>query len=138
VEWLNPENARNAQLLVKAGDAFRLGLSEPQTSAQVTLPDGTVRKLALDSTANEVIFGDTFRQGVYHLRVGTNEATFCVDLLDGDESNIKPKVELQLGKYTKVSASTTHRANMELWRTIAAIALGVLLFEWWYYHRRTV
>ncbi len=37
-----------------------------------------------------------------------------------------------------VSATTLHRANMELWRTIAAIALCVLMFEWWYYHRRTV
>jgi hypothetical protein len=27
---------------------------------------------------------------------------------------------------------------MELWRTIATLGLVVLLFEWWYYHRRTV
>jgi len=30
------------------------------------------------------------------------------------------------------------RANMELWRTIAALGLLMLLAEWWYYHRRTV
>ena len=59
-------------------------------------------------------------------------------LLDAAESNIKPRDELQLGKYTHVSATTLHRTNMELWRTIAAVALAVLLFEWWYYHRRTV
>jgi len=29
------------------------------------------------------------------------------------------------------------RANLEIWRWIAAFGLAVLLFEWWYYHRRT-
>jgi len=46
--------------------------------------------------------------------------------------------ELSFGKFARVSATSVHRANMELWRTIAAVALAVLLFEWWYYHRRTV
>ena len=40
VDWLNPANARSGQLLVKAGDPFRLALTEPVTSAQITLPGG--------------------------------------------------------------------------------------------------
>ncbi len=138
VDWLNPANARSGQLLVRAGDAFRLGLADPVTTGQITLPDGTTEPLKIDPKANEFVFGETFRQGVYHLRLGTNDTIFCVDLLDNAESNIKPRDELTLGKYSTVSATTLRRANMELWRTIAAIALAVLLFEWWYYHRRTV
>jgi Ca-activated chloride channel family protein len=138
VEWLNPASARSDQLLVKAGDPFRLALTEPRASAQVTLPDGATKNLALDASANELVFGDTYKQGVYRLRLGTNDTVFCVDLLDAAESDIKPRDALQLGQYTKVSATTTKRANMELWRTIAALGLLVLLGEWWYYHRRTV
>ena len=138
VEWLDPSSARNSQLLVKAGDPFRLALLEPASSAQVTLPDGATKTLKVDPTANELVFGETSRQGVYRLRLGTNDTVFCVNLLDAAESNIKPRDELQLGKYTKVSATTKQRANMELWRTIASIGLLVLLAEWWYYHRRTV
>jgi hypothetical protein len=138
VEWLDPASARNGQLVVKAGDPFRLALLEPASSAQVTLPDGATKSLKLDPTANELVFGDTSRQGVYRLRLGTNDTVFCVNLLDAAESNIKPRDELQLGKYTKVSATTKQRANMELWRTIASVGLLVLLAEWWYYHRRTV
>jgi Ca-activated chloride channel family protein len=137
-DWLNPANARNSQLLVHAGDPFRLSLSESVTSAQITMPDNTSRKLKVDAKAKEIVFGETFRQGIYRLRTGTNDTTFCVNLLDAAESNIKPRDELKLGKYSQVSATTLHRANMELWRWIAAIALVVLLFEWWYYHRRTV
>ena len=138
VEWLNPANAKGGQLLVKAGDPFRLGLAEPVSSAQITLPSGQTKSITIDPKANEFAFGDTFKQGTYRVRLGTNDTVFCVDLLDAAESNIKPRDELQLGKYTKVTATTMQRANMELWRTIAALGLLVLLGEWWYYHRRTV
>ena len=94
--------------------------------------------MAIDPTANEFVFGETYKQGVYRLRIGTNDMTFCVNLLDAAESNIKPRDELQLGKYTKVRATSMQRTNMELWRTIAGLALVMLMVEWWYYHRRTV
>ena len=136
-DWLNPATERNRRLLVRAGDPFRLGLAQPVASAQITLPNGRTESLKVDTNANEIVFGDTFHEGVYRLKAGTNDTAFCVALLDTDESNIKPREELQFGKYARVSATTLHRANMELWRTLAAIALGVLMFEWWYYHRRT-
>jgi len=135
VEWLSPSTG---QLLVKAGEPFRLALSHPETSAQVTVPGGVTRTITLDPKANEFVFGDTGKQGTYRLHIGTNDMTFCVDLLDKDESDIKPHDEIQLGKYTKVIATTKQRTNMELWRTIACAGLLMLLVEWWYYHRRTV
>ena len=138
VEWLNPANAKGGQLLVKAGDPFRLALAHSETSAEVTLPSGVKKILSIDPKANEFVFGDTYKQGAYHLRLGTNEMVFCVDLLDAAESNIQPRDELQLGKYSKVTATTLQRTNMELWRTIAGFGLAMLLVEWWYYHRRTV
>jgi len=138
VEWLNPANAKNAQLVVKPGDPFRLALTHPEKSAAVTTPAGTTKNIELDANANELVYGDTFKQGVYRIRLSTNEVTFCSDLLDSAESNIKPRDELQLGEHTKVTATTMQRTNMELWRTIASIGLVVLMIEWWYYHRRTV
>jgi hypothetical protein len=33
VDWLNPANAKNSQLLIKAGDPFRLALAEPVKKA---------------------------------------------------------------------------------------------------------
>jgi Ca-activated chloride channel homolog len=137
VEWLNPANEKSAQLLVKPGDAFRLPLAEPEKAAQVTLPDGQSRSIDVDPKANEFVFGDTLKQGVYKLKIGTNDLMFCADLLDAAESNIKPRDELQLGKHTTITATTMQRTNMELWRTIASVALLMLLVEWWYYHRRT-
>lgn len=138
VDWLNPANSKSSELLVHAGDPFRLGLTEPTASAEVTLPDGKVKQLPVDPKANEIVFGETFKQGTYHLKAGTNVSVFCVDLLDAAESNIKPRDSIALGTFSAVKATTLHRTNLELWRSIAIAALAILLFEWWYYHRRTV
>ncbi|MBU6402898.1 MAG: VWA domain-containing protein [Verrucomicrobia bacterium] len=137
IEWLNPASARAGQLLVRAGEPFRLALTQPLTNGSVTLPDGAVRKLAADPKAREVVFGDTARRGIYRVSLGTNQFEFCANVLDAAETDTIPRAELKLGKYAKVAATTVRRASVELWRWIAAGALGVLLLEWWWYHKRT-
>ncbi len=138
VDWLNPANTQSAQRQLRPGDAFRLALLHPEKSAEITYPGGATKSLPLEAAANEIVFGDTGKQGIYRMHVGTNDVAFCVNLMDAAESNITPRDELQLGKYTKITATTMKRANMELWRTLAVLGLLVLLGEWWYFHRRTV
>jgi Ni,Fe-hydrogenase I cytochrome b subunit len=43
-----------------------------------------------------------------------------------------------MGKFNTVASTEVHRANIEIWRWLAGLALAVLMFEWWYYHKRTV
>ncbi|HEX3720531.1 MAG TPA: BatA and WFA domain-containing protein [Verrucomicrobiae bacterium] len=137
VDWLNPASTKSRQLLLHAGEPFRYAPARPVDSVEVTLPGGAKEKIATAGN-REILFGDTTRQGTYHLRAGTNEAAFCVNVLDAGESNIKPRDELQLGKFNKVGATEVKQASVEIWHWIAAGALAVLMFEWWYYHRRTV
>jgi hypothetical protein len=121
VDWLNPSAAKSEQFTVRAGDPLRFRFPQPVVGAD----------------AREVVFGDTGRQGTYRLKAGTNDVTFCVNLLDSTESNITPREELPFGRYAKTTASTVKRANVELWRWIALAGLALLLFEWWYYNKRT-
>jgi len=137
IGWLNPAAAKSEQLMLHAGEPFRFALSQSAASAEVTLPGGAKETIALNGN-REIIFGHTDRQGTYHLRAGTNDMAFCVNVLDSAESNTKPRDELQLGKFNKVDATEVKQASVEIWRWIAAAALAVLMFEWWYYHRRTV
>jgi hypothetical protein len=137
VDWLNPASANASHLMVKAGQAFRMSLQQPASHFEVTKPDGTKRDVQLGGETRELVFGDTGLHGIYRLKAGTNEVTFCVNVMDPTESNITPREELSLGRYQKVSASSVKRANLELWRWIAAAGLAVLLFEWWFYHKRT-
>jgi hypothetical protein len=138
VDWLNPASQNTSQLQIQAGKPFRLNLYQTIAAATVTWPDGREENLPLAPDSREVVFGNTTQQGIYQLKAGTNETVFCVNLLDADESSIRPKDELPLGKYEQVAATTLKQANLELWRWIALGGLLVLLFEWWYYHKRTV
>ena len=137
IEWLDPSAVNMSQFMVRCGEAFRFRTSQPVTQAQLTEPGGATMPLAAEANGRDIIFSDTTKQGVYRLQAGTNAVTFCVNLLDAAESNIKPRDELPFGKYAKVGATKFRRANQELWRWIAACGVGVLLFEWWYYHKRT-
>jgi hypothetical protein len=137
IECLNHSASRSAELMVRAGEPFRFPLEQSIAKAELTTSDGERRTLAVEPGARELIIGETHRQGVYKLSAGTNEVTFCVNLLDAAESNLTPREELPFGKYSKVAATAVKRANVELWRWLAAIALAFLLFEWWYYHKRT-
>ena len=137
VDWLNPATINASQLSVQSGNPFRLATEETVATAQIKLPDGSVRPCAVNAARGEIIFSDTARQGVYQLTAGTNTVSFCVNLLDAKESDTTPKSELNFGKYAKVTSTTVRRASLEIWRWIAAAALAVLMFEWWYYHRRT-
>jgi hypothetical protein len=136
VEWLNPASIGN-QLLLSPGKAFRWSLPNGIATAQITGPDGRPRPVKVEPDARELVITDTLQQGIYHVKAGTNSVTFCVNLLDANESRIAPKAELPLGKYGGVQATTMKRANAELWRWIAGAGMAVLLFEWWWYHKRT-
>ncbi len=137
VEWLSPSAINASQLTVRSGEPFRLALAEKTTGAVITTPDGSKVTVPVDPARGEVLFGATARQGIYRLQAGTNEVSFCVNLTDATESNLEPKSELRFGKYSKAAAIDFRNTNLEIWRWIALGALAVLLFEWWYYHRRT-
>lgn len=137
VDWLNPATERAMMLAVKAGDPFRLALPDTMQSAEITLPDGTKRTREIDNNRKELLFGETQKQGIYKVAAGTNQIAFCVNLLDNLETDTTPRPEIQFGSYAKVASSTTRQANLEFWRWFALTAFMILMFEWWYYHRRT-
>lgn len=138
LEWLNPSSGNASQMTIKAGEPLRLSLDDVSSAAQVTGPDGVTRTISLEKDTREIVFGDTTKQGIYKLRAGTNDLSFCVNLMDAAESDIRPRDELPIGKFgAGIAATKVQRANTELWRWIALAGLAVLLFEWWWYHKRT-
>ena len=139
VEWLNPSAAKHEQFAVRAGEAFRYRFAQPVERAELSRPDGTKEAVELRDEGREVVIGQTSRRGVYRLAAGTNDVTFCVNLLDAAESDIAPREGISAGRfdqYAKADAGLK-RANVELWRWIVLAGLALLLFEWWYYNKRT-
>ncbi|HEY1171231.1 MAG TPA: VWA domain-containing protein [Verrucomicrobiae bacterium] len=138
MDWLNPQQTDASQFTLQAGTAFRQPLFATVDSATVTLPKGDKKEVKLGEQAKEFIWGETYRVGSYKVNHGTNEMAFTVNLMDPAESDITPRSQVPVGAAGSVTATNSIRANLEYWRWFVMAALGVLLFEWWYYHRRTV
>ncbi|MCP5517306.1 MAG: VWA domain-containing protein [Verrucomicrobiales bacterium] len=137
IEWLNPAARRAERFQLAAGDPLRVALPDGLREARIKAPDGTEAVLTVEEGSQEVVFGGADQRGTYTVTVGTNEFFYCANLLDAHESDIQPQAELVLGRYARTEATEQRLANLELWRWLAAAGLAVLLFEWWWYHKRT-
>ncbi|HTI72956.1 MAG TPA: BatA and WFA domain-containing protein [Candidatus Limnocylindria bacterium] len=137
VDWLNPATARSQRFQIHTGEPLRLPLTGLVSDARVILPDGSKQPLLTSSGTSELIFGDTGKQGLYTIESGTNRYVYCANLLDLRESNLEPRAELDLGQRGTLAATATKPANLEIWRWFALVGLGVLMLEWWWFHRRT-
>ena len=138
VEWLNPANAKSGQLLVKAGDAFRLSLAQPEKKPQVICRGAQRKPDTIDPKANEFVFGDTFQQGTYRLRIGTNETIFAwiCSMRRRATSSRETSCSWAIHEGHRHHDTTNEHgvvADHRRWRD-----WWMLMLEWWYYHRRTV
>jgi hypothetical protein len=85
------------------------------------------------------VFTQTDALGVYQVREDESSQVrqqFAVNLFDGRESDLTPAEKLNLG-YEEVAATRDLLPQRrELWRWLVLAALGVVLLEWYVYHRR--
>ena len=137
VQWLNPTASSGQELTVRTGDPIRVGFEAPGDSILVRRPDGKSESLPWSSARQSFVYGNTADQGIYTVTAGTNRVQFAANLMDAAESDSMPRAALTLAHGRQVEATVSSRADLEIWRWIAALALAVLMFEWWYYHKRT-
>lgn len=137
VDWLNPATSQAELLSVQAGTPFRFRFDEAFDSASIELPNGESSPLVVNTNSTEILFGETSAQGIYKLTAGDSEIAFTVNLMDPGETDIVPRNELPFGRAGRTLATEVKQANTELWRWIALAGLAMLMFEWWFYHKRT-
>ncbi len=113
-------------------------------------PDSSVDTVAIASPSNqvytvrpaggEVVFKDTQELGVYGVTLLSGDQQtidyFAVNLFDPAESNIRPAETIRIGQSQITSAHANETGWQEWWPWLAALALLILLLEWWVYHGR--
>jgi hypothetical protein len=105
---------------------------------KIIRPDGSEN--VVRNHQNRYSFTPTDLLGVYEYSQGGLTHRFTVNLFDPNESDIKPMPEtsVRLGN-TKVVGSARpdwHFTRYAIWKLLALLGLGVLLFEWYIYNRR--
>jgi hypothetical protein len=114
---------------------WNVGDEHGDGKVEVNLPDGSASEInAVDGAAE---FGATDHVGFYDADGAMHQhSLFAVNLLSPAESDLRPR-SLQIAGAGNVEESTSvATVNKEIWHWLAAAALGILLLEWWVYHRR--
>jgi hypothetical protein len=132
------------------GRTFDMPDGVPPGGSVIIRPDPNVTTVAIASPSNqvftvrpaggEVVFKDTQELGAYGVTLisGDQQAIdyFAVNLFDPAESDIRPADTIRVGQSDITSAQADETGWQEWWPWLAALALLILLIEWWVYHGR--
>lgn len=142
VRWLTAAGGLGAsQEETPTGGVASLTLPPGAASVTVQRPDGSKTALAAPATGGMVLIDDTRQAGVYHARAGNGQDfPFAVNLDSRDESALPVQNPPALNHPGVTAAAAplprARRAKDDLWPALAAVALGLLLLEWFVFHRR--
>ena len=119
---------------LKAGQPITVQAKPGQKRAALAGPGGLKEDLVA-SPSGLLRWARTLRAGVYRLAIeGGPETCVAVNLMDERESDIAPADELACaGQVVKAQDSAPAPANRELWPLLVALALAVVLVEWYVY-----
>ncbi len=98
-------------------------------------PDGS-KKTIKASTTGTLDAIPALRVGTYLIRNGGEVvASRHVGLLNAHETSLKSERQIQFDELAVSAAVSPLETDQSFWPQIAWLALAVLIFEWWYFHR---
>ncbi len=119
------------------GHILRLRPSGSSGELVVRSPNGKTATLAR-SASGSLDFAATDTLGVYEVLEPQHPPRhFTVNLFSPTESNLKPRLDIQLGYEELNGQAGWEGTRRELWKPLLLGALGVLCLEWYIYTRRT-
>lgn len=124
---------------VQPGSAVTVQPQPQADEVEVRTPEGRAERFP--ARGRPVVFPRADLPGIYRVvqrGEGREIATehFAVNLVDEEESDIRPRSALfQAGGQAGAQGEWVV-VRREVWLWVAVAALMVLVFEWWWYHRR--
>ncbi|MCS7065799.1 MAG: BatA and WFA domain-containing protein [Fimbriimonadales bacterium] len=134
LRWATSGRTSQAGFTVRTGTPFTLTTHPDEQQLTLKTPDGQSQTLRVNE--GSLIVPGAPKVGLYEAVGRRTRLKFAANLLDSDESNIAPRMSLQLGGRT-VTAQSNIFTLRELWRPLALLALLTLLIEWWVFIKRS-
>jgi hypothetical protein len=133
LDWLVPPAS-------DSGESYRTGspvyLEVPPSVSRLTVTDPAGGKQVINVTQTPVLYDNTSRLGVYQVKGKGISREFACNLSSSLESDTSPKDAVIVGTHKFTASSHGVRTNRELYGPLLLLALAVLMFEWYAYHRR--
>ena len=140
IQYLIPAGGFDAQARISPGDSLRILPASDVEQIAVASPTGQVYTYL--PQADGITFSQTGALGVYavnYLRKDSQSAEyFAVNLFAPLESDIQTLQTLQVGGQAIPSSQPKDIGLYEIWPWLVWITLGILILEWWFYHRRGI
>ncbi len=142
VRWLSAGSAPGAASPeTPTGGVASLTVPAGAGSLTIVRPNGSQSAAGAPVSGGPVLIDDTRQGGVYHAKTSAGaDYPFAVNLDSPDESRLaalSPPVLTHPGApAAPVPLTPSRRAKNDLWPTLAAVALALLLAEWFVFHRR--
>ncbi|HNB50644.1 MAG TPA: VWA domain-containing protein [Anaerolineales bacterium] len=138
LNYLSPPNAFDAPNGLVPHQGITIQPEPGVEGIAIASPSGQVYTPLIED--GSVFFQATGELGLYaanYLPADQFPAEFfAVNLFAPEESNIRPATDIRVGLSAVSPQQENELGNRELWPWLAALALVILLAEWWVYHRR--
>lgn len=116
----------------RAGDLLRLA---PLEKKIVLESAGTTRELTAPGGGAQVVLDPFERVGMVTLRFDGKEKPCPVNLLDAEESDVRPADERRR-RHEPLRPRATGAGASRLWRLFVALCLGLFVLEWFLFCRK--
>ena len=136
--WLSPGRAFDIPASLQSGDPVSITPGASTTSVLVDKPDGTTWSAEVGE--EQIIFSETDQPGLYTVRLrdaagDVPAGQFAVNLFAPAESAIRPAPVIRLGQQELAQDNQADIGQRELWPWLLALAILVLVVEWWVHFR---
>ena len=142
VRWLTAAGGLGANSPeTPTGGVAAVTVPPGQSSVSITRPDGSKTAVNAPDTGGVVLVDDTRQAGVYLAHSGSTDYPFAVNLDSAAESRLASQHPPELTHAGTPPVAAAHlllsrRVKDNLWPTLAAAALVLLLAEWFVFHKR--
>ncbi len=137
--WLSPGQVVDFSGSLQPGQPAALSPEAGATALLVDTPSGEQRILTVEEE-HALIFEETHQPGIYTVTARRQSGDrlagrFAVNLFAPQESAIAPAATVQIGRRDISAPQAGDIGRREFWPWLAALALLVLLLEWWVHFR---
>ncbi len=134
LRWAIGEQGSATDITVRTGIPFSLVVDPSETELTLRDPDGRTQTYTVND--GTVVIPGLERVGVYTLQGSKTQLRLAANLLNSDESDIRPRTSVELGGKI-VAAQPTLSTLRDLWKPLALALLALLMVEWWVFVRRS-
>src|SRR5579884_123528 len=135
VRWLGTGSDDSELGQIHTGDPITIPAPPGAGKLIVTKPDGSKREV-ITGERGGALFDEADQVGIYTAAGKGFSYVFAANLADAGESDITPRRTLTIADNPAAASSRRVVVNREMLPWLALLALIVLAFEWWAFHRR--